>query len=122
MSVQIIKHKGVPEYAVVPFEEWERMVDRMEELEDIRDARNAKAAIAEGEETYGGDFVKRLRSGENRLKVWREYRSLTLAKLAKTCGVSVSAISQIESGKRKPSVELLVKLARALDCNLEDIL
>jgi DNA-binding XRE family transcriptional regulator len=122
MNIQIIKHKGAPEYAIVPFEEWEKMINRLEELEDIRDARHISAAIAEGEETFPDDFVRRLTSGESRLKVWREYRKLTIAKLAKTCGVSVSAISQIENDKRAPSVDLLVKLARSLDCDMEDII
>jgi len=121
MNIQIIKHKGVPEYAIVPYDEWEKMISRLEELEDIRDARQIRASIAEGEETYPADFVKRLSSGESRLTVWRKYRKQTLAKLAKTCGVSVAAISQIENGKRTPSVDLLVKLSRALDCDMEDI-
>jgi DNA-binding XRE family transcriptional regulator len=122
MNVQIIKHKGAPEYAIVPFEEWEKIISRLEELEDIRDARVVKAAIAEGEETYGEDFVKRLCFGKSRLKVWREYRKMTLVDLAKTCGVSVAAISQIENGKRTPSVDLLMKLAKALNCDMEDLI
>ena len=122
MNIQIIKQNGVPEYAIIPFDKWEKMVNRLEELEDIRDARNIAAAITGGEETFPADFVRRLASGESRLKVWREYRKLTLATLAKDCGVTISAISQIENGKRTPSVDLLVKLAKALDCDMEDLI
>jgi DNA-binding XRE family transcriptional regulator len=121
MNIQIIEHNGTPEYAIIPFDEWEKIISRMEEMEDIRDARNISAAIAAGEETFPADFVKRLSSGESRLKVWREYRKLTLAKLAKTCGVSIPAISQIENNKRTPSVDLLVKLSKALSCDMEDL-
>ena len=122
MNIQIIKHNGAPEYAIIPFDEWEKIICRMEEMEDIRDARNISAAIAAGEETFPDDFVKRLSSGESHLKVWREYRKLTLTKLAKTCGVSIPAISQIENGKRTPSVDLLVKLSKALCCDMEDLI
>ncbi len=122
MNIQIIKQNGAPEYAIIPFDKWEKMVSLIEELEDIRDARNISAAIADGEETFPDNFVKRLSSGENRLKVWREYRKMTLANLAKGCGVTVSAISQIENSKRAPSVDLLIKLARALDCDMEDLI
>ncbi|HQM44589.1 MAG TPA: helix-turn-helix transcriptional regulator [Smithellaceae bacterium] len=122
MNVQIIEHEGAPEYAIVPYEEWKKMITRLEELEDVRDARNIRAAIAEGEETFSNEFVKRLSAGESRMKVWREYRNYTLARLAKACGVSVAALSQIENNKRAPSVDLLVKLARALDCDMEDII
>jgi DNA-binding XRE family transcriptional regulator len=122
MNIQIIKHNGAPEYAIIPFDEWEKIICRMEEVEDIRDARNISSAIATGEETFPDDFVKRLSSGESHLKVWREYRKLTLAKLAKACGVSIPAISQIENDKRTPSVDLLVKLSKALCCDMEDLL
>jgi DNA-binding XRE family transcriptional regulator len=121
MSIQIIKHNGKPEYAIVPFDQWKKMISHKEEMEDIRDARHISAAIAAGEETFPADFVKRLSSGKSRLKIWREYRKLTLAELAKICGVSVPAISQIENGKRTPSVDLLVKLAKALICDMEDL-
>jgi len=121
MNIQVIEHNGSPEYAIIPFDEWEKLISHLEELEDIRDARNISAAIAAGEETFPVDFVKRLSSGENRLKVWREYRKFTLAKLAKACGVSIPAISQIENDKRAPSVGLLVKLSKALNCDMEDL-
>jgi len=121
MNIQIIKHNGTPEYAIIPFDEWEKITSRMEDLEDIRDARNISAAIAAGVETFPADFVKRLSSGESCLKVWREYRKLTLSKLAKACGVSIPAISQIENDKRTPSVDLLIKLSKALCCDMEDL-
>jgi DNA-binding XRE family transcriptional regulator len=122
MNIQIIEHNGAPEYAIIPFDEWEKIISRMEEMEDIRDARNISSSIAAGEETFPDDFIKRLSSGENRLKVWREYRKLTLAKLAKACGVSIPAISQIENDKRTPSVNLLAKLSKALCCDMEDLI
>jgi DNA-binding XRE family transcriptional regulator/PHD/YefM family antitoxin component YafN of YafNO toxin-antitoxin module len=122
MNIQIIENNGAPEYAIVPFSEWEKIVDRLEELEDIRDARTISAAIAAGEETYPNEFVKRLSSDENPLKVWREYRKFTLATLAKACGVSIPALSQIENGKRTPSVKLLIKLSTALCCDMEDLI
>ena len=122
MNIQIIEHNGVPEYAIVPFGEWEAIRDRLEESEDIRDARTISAAIAAGEETYPHEFAKRLSSDESPLKVWREYRKFTQATLAKACDVSVPALSQIENGKRAPSVELLVKLSSALCCDMEDLI
>jgi len=122
MNIQIIEHNGTPEYAIVPFREWETIIDRLEELEDIRDARTISAAIAAGEETYPHEVVKRLSSDENLLKIWREYRKLTLAKLAKVCGVSIPVLSQIENDKRTPSVDLLLKLSKALCCDMEDLI
>jgi transcriptional regulator with XRE-family HTH domain len=42
--------------------------------------------------------------------------------LAKACGVSIPALSQIENSKRTPSVDLLVKLSKALCCDMEDLI
>ncbi len=122
MNIQIIEHNGVPEYAEVPFGEWENIIARLEEIEDIQNALTISAAIAAGEETYPHEFVKRLSSDESPLKVWREYRKFTLAMLAKACGVSIPALSQIENSKRAPSVELLVNLSKALCCDMEDLI
>jgi len=121
MNVQIIEHNGVPEYAVIPFAEWQTLTDRLEDMEDIADARIISAAIAAGEETFPHEFSKRLTAGESPLRVWREYRGFTLAALGNICGVTAAALSQIETGKRSLSVELLSKLSRALNCDMDDL-
>lgn len=46
----------------------------------------------------------------------REKAGLTRAALADRCGVSLSLISQIESGKRNATPSMLHKLAEALNC------
>ena len=56
------------------------------------------------------------------LKKLRKAKGLRQNELAKLVGLSESAISQIESGKRKPSYETLLKIAEALDCESSDLL
>lgn len=48
-----------------------------------------------------------------RLRALRRDRQLTLEALAAQTGISVSALSRLESGKRRPALELLIPLARA---------
>ncbi|MEV0200398.1 helix-turn-helix transcriptional regulator [Nonomuraea sp. NPDC050691] len=48
-----------------------------------------------------------------RLRSLRRDRGLTLEALAETTGISVSTLSRLESGKRRPTLELLIPLARA---------
>ncbi|MDJ0346803.1 helix-turn-helix transcriptional regulator [Streptomyces sp. H10-C2] len=48
-----------------------------------------------------------------RLRALRRDRRLTLEALAATTGFSVSTLSRLESGKRRPTLELLIPLARA---------
>ncbi len=49
MSVQIIEKNGRPEWAVVPYEEYQRLVAEAEMLQDVRTYDEAKLAIANGE-------------------------------------------------------------------------
>lgn len=83
MNIQTIKQNGAPEYAIIPFDKWEKMVSLIEELEDIRDARNISAAIADGEETFPDAFVKRLSSGENRCIVWNWHAEVPIIQFEK---------------------------------------
>ncbi|WP_431780756.1 helix-turn-helix domain-containing protein [Streptomyces chumphonensis] len=48
-----------------------------------------------------------------RLRALRRDRSLTLESLAATTGISVSTLSRLEAGKRRPTLDLLIPLARA---------
>jgi DNA-binding XRE family transcriptional regulator len=122
MNVQIIENKsGNPAYAVVPWDEYRIMVERLEELQDIVDADKAMADIIDGGETYPSELVERLVHGDNPVRVWREYRGMTTAALAAAAGVTSSAISQIEGGKRGLSVELLMKLSEVLRVDMDDL-
>ena len=56
-----------------------------------------------------------------RLKALRLQRSLTLADLAEATGISVSTLSRLESGQRRPNLELLLPLARAHAVPLDEL-
>jgi transcriptional regulator with XRE-family HTH domain len=46
----------------------------------------------------------------------REQSGLTKTQLARACGVSLSLISEIESGTRNATPAMILKLASALNC------
>ncbi len=48
-----------------------------------------------------------------RLRTLRHDRGLTLETLAEDTGISVSTLSRLESGRRRPTLDLLIPLARA---------
>ncbi|MEW2439458.1 XRE family transcriptional regulator [Streptomyces caniferus] len=56
-----------------------------------------------------------------RLRALRRDRGITLAGLAATTGVSESTLSRLESGQRRPTLELLLPLARTYDVPLDDL-
>ena len=58
---------------------------------------------------------------QNRVRELRRQQGLTQAQLAQTVGVSRQSIIAIEKGKYKPTIELALKLARALNRPVEEI-
>jgi transcriptional regulator with XRE-family HTH domain len=56
-----------------------------------------------------------------RLRALRQQRDITLGALAESTGISVSTLSRLESGQRRPTLELLLPLARAYGVQLDDL-
>jgi transcriptional regulator with XRE-family HTH domain len=56
-----------------------------------------------------------------RLRALRQQRGSTLAALSEATGISVSTLSRLESGKRRPSLELLLPLAKAHHVPLDEL-
>ncbi|MHA5050639.1 helix-turn-helix domain-containing protein [Streptomyces sp. SD15] len=56
-----------------------------------------------------------------RLRRIRKERGATLAGLSEVTGISVSTLSRLESGLRKPSLELLLPIARAHQVPLDEL-
>lgn len=56
-----------------------------------------------------------------RLRGLRLLRNRTLAELSEATGISVSTLSRLESGQRRPNLELLLPLARAYAVPLDEL-
>ena len=57
-----------------------------------------------------------------RLRALRQQRDMTLADLSAATSISVSTLSRLESGQRRPNLELLVPLARAYGVPLDELI
>lgn len=117
MSAQIITKDG-KDYAVLPYEDYERL---LELAEDAEDARSLEAAKGIREELVPHAVVRRLVEGENPVKVWREHRGLSQEALAAAAGTGQSTIAMLESGERTGRVGTLKKIAAALSVDLDDV-
>jgi transcriptional regulator with XRE-family HTH domain len=56
-----------------------------------------------------------------RLKRMRSQRGVTLADLSERTGISKSTLSRLETGQRRPSLELLLPLAQSYRVPLDDL-
>lgn len=52
----------------------------------------------------------------------RNKRGMTQTELADACGISQKSISAIEVGRRRPSLEVLIRLAKALNVTVDELI
>jgi transcriptional regulator with XRE-family HTH domain len=57
-----------------------------------------------------------------RLRALRQQHDMTLGDLSSTTDISVSTLSRLESGRRRPTLELLLPLARAYQVPLDELI
>ena len=111
------------ETVTIPKAEYERLLALQEDFADIQAALAVEARIATGdEELIPANVVDRLLDGEQPLRVWREFRNLTQADLARSSGVNRVQIVDIEAGRNSGSVHTLRKLATALEVSVDDLI
>jgi len=106
------------EMVTIPKDEYERLLSARDDLEDIIAARKA---LETGEESFPSDIAKRLVAGESPLAVFREYRGISQAELARRSGVNRIQIIDIEKGRSTGSVDTLKRLAGTLGVDIGDL-
>jgi quercetin dioxygenase-like cupin family protein/DNA-binding XRE family transcriptional regulator len=67
------------------------------------------------------DLEQALGSVGARLRALRQQRETTLSDLSSATGISVSTLSRLESGSRRPTLELLLPLAKAHVVTLHEL-
>ena len=98
-NVTILKGAdGQPVHAVIPWDRWQALL---------------KAAGAESPPP-SVDNVHPVRA-------WRERRGYSQAQLAALVGISRAYLTQIETGERTGTLEVMVAVARALGCRIDDL-
>ncbi len=98
-KVQIIEDKGVPAFAVIPYEDYLKLVRPPEKDDDYIPHEVV------------GLMVKQ---GYNTVKAWRIHLGLTQKEVAQRAGITQSALSQMESSDNEMRTATLEKLAAAM--------
>lgn len=99
MNVQVIMRDGAPEYAVLPWSEYEALLNAVGRRPEA--PQPAPEAVC----------VPALRQ----LPQLREAKGLDIAVLARSVGISPAYLALIESGERAPDTAIRRALARALE-------
>lgn len=99
MSVQVIMRDGAPEYAVLPWDEYQALLN-------ARGQREPAPAAA-------GKAVVLPSFGE--LSAMRQAKGISQEALARSVGISPVYMALIESGERDPGDAIRRALARAME-------
>ncbi|MCQ4287958.1 helix-turn-helix transcriptional regulator [Pseudomonas stutzeri] len=98
MSVQVIMRDGVPEYAVLPWDEYQALLSE----------RNGRTAQAGAEAPIALPKF-------SELSAMREAKGMSQETLARSVGISPVYLGLIESGERDPGDPIRRSLARAME-------
>ena len=101
---------------------YEDLLKTEEILEALEDAYTMKVVaehLANPTEGFPNAVVTRILDNENPVMVYREWRGISSSELARQAGLHRVQVHDIESGKRRGSVDTLKKLAEALRVPLD---
>lgn len=116
-NISYIEDSHGKKAVILSLESYEQMREQIEELQDIKSYIDRKES---NEETLPFELVQELIEGkESRVKIMRKYRGLSIADLAKKIEITDGYLSQIENNKRKGTIEIYKKLAKALSIDID---
>lgn len=101
---QIITQGGKPAFAVIPWDEYQRLTGK-----------------GEADVWFPNDVVKANSRGESLIKAWREHFGMTQEKLAELAGMKQSALARLEQPDANPRRSSLERLALAMNISVEQL-
>ena len=119
METQVLQLNGM-KYAILPYEAYEKMVEILEDAQDVAGAKEIASRIARGKgEYFPSEVVNAILNGENKIKVFREYRGMTQEELAKKINKSVAMVRKLENGSSDGSISTIKAISDALKVDVE---
>ena len=101
---QIINQNGKPAFAVIPWDEYQRLTGK------------------EIDVWFPNDVVKANTRGDSLIKAWREHFGLTREELASRAGMKQSALVRLERPDANPGHATLERLAMAMNITVEQLI
>jgi DNA-binding XRE family transcriptional regulator len=107
-ETQIIEYGGKPAFAVIPWEEYQRLINNQMDPD-------------EADVEFPHDVVAANVMGDSLIKAWREYLGLTQEELATKAGIQQPALARMEKPDARPRTGTLKKLAEAMGISVEQL-
>jgi transcriptional regulator with XRE-family HTH domain len=108
-NVTVLKHAdGSAQHAILPWQDYQALL---------------RAAGGHGlQPPIPAEVRQAIADGIHPVRAWREQRGLNQGQLAAMVGISRAYLAQIEGGERTGTLEVMARVARALDRPLEDLI
>ncbi len=104
---QIIMQDGKPAFAVIPWEQYQKLTHQeLDETDAWIPHEVVKANVI---------------NGASMIRAWREYFGMTQQELARQAGMTQPALARLEKSESKPRISTLKKIASAMDITLEQL-
>ena len=121
MPVQLIKDdEGIPQYVVIPYNEYFRMCLKLSELDDETDDDLEDIEVEHDsldDVKLPGEVCRIMTWQDVSLQAaWRILRGLSQQEVADKLGISQSAVSQLEAVDSRPQKRTREKLAAIYGC------
>ena len=116
-KIQFIERDGKREYAIVPIDVFERLMEAAEDMDDIALYDAAKAA--DDGTRIPAEVLYATTDSIHPIQAWRNYRGMTVQALADKAGISKAFLSQIENRKRVGTIKVLSSIATALEVTVD---
>ena len=113
---QIITKNNYPQFVVIPYKEYEAILEALENQVDIKAIDEFHANC---DEAFPMEAVQKIAKGENPIKIFRELRGISQSNFAKKAEISRQYLNQIENKTRVGSAKILKKMADLLDINVD---
>ncbi|MBY4678671.1 helix-turn-helix domain-containing protein [Marinobacterium arenosum] len=126
MNVQVIMKDGEPEYAILPYAEYQQLLAaaRTPQTAPMPSETNRptpeRTPPVTAAASIGPEADQRL-SGGARIKQLRQQKGLDDKTLARGVGISPLYLQQIEAGERQPGDAIWRSLARELGVAIDDL-
>ena len=132
MSVQVIMKDGRPEWAVIPYAQYEALLVAAGQTSPdlaVSPVTNVAAPTSSPVKSTASFFAGMKTSDQNsatfnaeRFAAIKAEQGKTSSAIAKDAGISPAYCDQIERGERQPSPAIIRGLAQALKINPDDLL
>jgi len=121
--VQIIVTPSGERLAMLPEAELEALLALVGETAESTTVPDAftEALASEMEAAVPSGFLDRLLAGANPIKVWREYRGLSLIDLAEAATIPAERLAALEAGDASGSPAEVHAIAIALKLSVDDL-